>query len=61
MPYVKTTLDLGAAMPAYKVLWNYPNIFNNVIIYLGDIHFMKEAFAVLGMLIEGSGFEDVAF
>ena len=61
MPYVNITLDLGAAMPAYKVVWNYPNIFSNVIIHLGDFHFMKEAFAVLEMLIEGSGFEDIAF
>ena len=61
MRYVKITLDLGAAMPAYKVVWNYPNIFSNVIIHLGDIHFMKEAFTVLGMLIKGSGFEDIAF
>ena len=36
MPYVNITLDLGAAMPAYKVVWNYPNIFSNVIIHLGD-------------------------
>ena len=61
MPYVKITLDFGAAMPAYKMVWNYPNIFSNVIIHLGDFHIMKEAFAVLGMLIEGSGFEDIAF
>ena len=52
MPYVKITLDLGAAMPAYKVVWNYPNIFSNVIIHLGDFHFMKGAFTVLGILIE---------
>ena len=61
MPFVNITLDLGSAMSAYKVVWNYPNIFSNVIIHLGDFHFMKEAFAVLGMLIEGSGFEDIAF
>ena len=28
MPYVKITLDLGAAMPAYKVVWNYQISFN---------------------------------
>ena len=61
MPYVSITLDLGAAMPAYKVVWNNPNIFSNVIIHTGDFHFMKEVFAALGMLIEGSGFEDIAF
>ena len=27
MSYVNITLDLGAAMPAYKVIWNYPNTF----------------------------------
>ena len=27
MLYVNITLDLGAAMPAYEVIWNYPNIF----------------------------------
>ena len=47
MPYVNITLDLGAAMPVYKMVWNYPNIFSSVIIHLGDLHFMKEAFAVL--------------
>ena len=61
MPYVNITLDLGAVMPAYQVVWNYPNIFSTVIIHLGDFHFMKEAFTVLGMLTEGSGFEDIAF
>ena len=61
MPYVNITLDLGAAMSTYKVVWNYPNIFCNVIIHLGEFHIMKEAFAVLRMLIEGSGFEDIAF
>ena len=54
MPYVNITLDLGTAMPAYKVVCN-------VIIHLGDFHFMKEVFAVPGMLIEGSGFENIAF
>ena len=44
MPYVNITLDLGAAIPAYKVVWNYPNIFSNVIIHLGDFHFMKKSF-----------------
>ena len=61
MPYANITLDLRAAMSAYKAVWNYPNIFSNAIIHLGDFHIMKEAFAVLGMLIEGSRFEDIAF
>ena len=42
MPYVNITLDLGAAMPAYTVVWNYPNIFSHFILHLGDFHFIKK-------------------
>ena len=61
MPYANITLDVGAAMNAYKVLWNHPERFKNVVIHLGDFHFMKEVFGVLGKVISGSGFEDVIF
>ena len=42
MPYVNITLDVGAAISAYKPLWNYLLSFQNVVIHLGDFHFMKE-------------------
>ena len=61
MLYANITLDVGAAMTAYKVLLNYQERFKNVIIHLGDFHFMKEVFAVLGKLVTGSGFEDIVF
>ena len=61
MPYVNLTLDVGAAINAYKVIWSYPDLFKNVMIHLGDFHFMKENFGVIGKLIAGSGFEDVIF
>ena len=61
MPYVNVTLDLGAALNAYKLIWNYPDTFQNVIIHLGDFHFLKEAFNVLGQLVQCSGFEDIIF
>eukprot|EP00794_Sanderia_malayensis_P010438 gene10438-biopygen7613 len=61
MPYVNVTLDVGAAMNAYKLLWNYPEQFDNVLIHLGDFHFMKENFAVIGKITSGSGIEDVIF
>ena len=61
MPYANITLDVGAAINAYKVLWNHPERFKNVVIHLGDFHFMKEVFGVLGKVISGSGFEDVIF
>ena len=61
MPYVNVTLDVGAAMNAERMLWNYPDTFKNVLIHLGDFHFMKENFGVMGKIIKGSGFEDVIF
>ena len=61
MPYINLTMDVGAAMNAYKVLWNFPIKFANVMLHLGDFHFMKENFAVIGKLIAGSGFEDIVF
>ena len=60
-PYVNITLDVGAAINAYKVLWNFLSKFKNIVIYLGDFHYIKEAFAVLGKIITGSGFEDIIY
>ena len=56
MPYV---LDVGAAMNAERVLWNYPLKFKNVLIHLGDFHFVKVNFGVIGKIVKGSGFEDI--
>ena len=62
MPYVNITLDVGAAMSAFKLLWNYPEKFGNVIIHLGDFHFIKENFSLIGKpIVDGSGFEDAIF
>ena len=55
-PYANVTLDVGAAINAHKVLWNYEEKFKNI--HLGDVHFMKECFGAVGSLISGSGFED---
>ena len=46
MSYVNITLDVGAAINAYKYLWNNYNIFNTVVIYFGDFHLMTENFKV---------------
>ena len=61
MPYVNVFLDVGAAMNAYKLVWNYPDNFSNVLVHLGDFHFIKEIFNVAGTLIDGSGFNDIIF
>ena len=39
MSYVNITL-----INAFKVLWNRKEEFKNVVVYLGDFHFMKENF-----------------
>ena len=46
MPYVNITLDVGAAMNAYILTWNQPELFSNIIIHLGSFHFLKENFQV---------------
>lgn len=47
MPNVNITLDVGAAINAYLVIWNNPILFKNIIIHLGSFHFLKENFQVL--------------
>ena len=44
MPYINITLDMGAAINAFKVLRNRKEEFKNVVIHLGHFHFMKENF-----------------
>ena len=61
MPHVNKTMDVGAAMTAYKVLRNFPNHFKNEMHHLGDFQFTKENFAVIGKLVSGSCFEDAVF
>ena len=46
MPHVNIILDVAAVINTYKLLWNYPVSFRNVVIHLGDFHFMKENFKV---------------
>ena len=48
-------------MNAFKVVWNFPETFSNVLIQLGDFHLMKEIFVMLGMLVQGSGFVEIIF
>ncbi len=57
MPYVNVTLDVGAAMNAFKLIWNFPDQFANVIIHCEDFHFI----AVIGKIVANTGFEDAIF
>ena len=61
LQYCNITLDVGAAMNAYLVEWMKQEEFKNIIIHLGDFHFIKENFKVLGLLIKNSGFLDIVF
>ena len=51
MPYENITLDVGAAINAYKFLWANQTSFENVVIHLGDFHFMKENFQVISLFL----------
>ena len=46
MKYGKITLDVGAAINAFKELWTYPETFSNVVLHIGDFHFLKKNFKV---------------
>lgn len=61
MKYTHITLDCGAAIKAYHVLWNNPDRYKHIIIHLGDFHLMQAFFGVIGSYISGSGFEDIIF
>ena len=51
MPFVNITSDVRAAMNAYKFVWSNPERFKNVVIHLGDFHFIKENFQVSPHLV----------
>ena len=42
MPYVSVTLDVGAAINAYKTMWSLPNQYHFIVIHLGSFNFLKE-------------------
>ena len=61
MKYTCITLDCGAAIKAYHVLWDNPDCFKHIIIHLGDFHSMQALFGVIGSYVSGSGFEDIIY
>ncbi|CAB4039093.1 Hypothetical predicted protein [Paramuricea clavata] len=61
MAYTHITLDVGAAIKAYHVIWNNSQAWSDIIIHLGDFHAMIAFFDVSGCLVSGSGFKDILF
>ena len=59
MSYVCIILDVGAAMNAYKFLWSKQHLFGNIMIHLGDFHFMTENFQVVKHYITLIHAEDI--
>ena len=51
MPYVSLTLDVGAAINTWKQIWNCPELYRNVLIQLGDFHYLTDNFAIIGKLV----------
>ena len=47
MPYINITLDVGAAINAYKTIWSHQEEYKNISIHLGCFHFLKENFQVI--------------
>ena len=50
MEYVNITLDIRAAINTYKFLWGNLEQFSNVVIHIGDFHYLKENFKVILLL-----------
>ena len=61
MKYTHTTVDAGAAPKFYRIIWNNPVEFKDVLIYLGDFQGMMGSFSIIGKTIQGSGFEDIVY
>lgn len=61
MKYAHITLDLGAAINAFRVVWNDKARWSNVIIHLGDCHAFMAFFGSIGKLMTGSGFEEIVY
>ena len=59
--FTHVTVDGGAAMKFFHVVWYNPHEFNNVLIHLGDFHAMMQFFSNIGTFVSGSGFKEVVY
>ena len=61
MKYAHFTLDVGAAIKEYHVIWNYQEKWKNVIIHLGDFPGFLTFSGIIVKHIKSSGFEEVVY
>ena len=55
------TLDVGAAIKAFHVVWNDKDRWSNIIIHLGDFHVFMAFFGSMGKFMTDSGFEEIIY
>ena len=53
------TVDVGAAEKYYKVIWNNPDEFTDVIIHLRVVHAFMHFFSNCGKYVINSGFKEI--
>ena len=61
MKYTHIAGDVGAAEKYYKVIWNNPDGFKDVIIHLGDFHAFMHFFSNCGKFATNGGFEEIIY
>ena len=61
MQYTRITMDVGAAIKVFQVIWNKQIIWSDILIHPGDFHCMLMFFSVIGSYLRGSGFEKIIF
>ena len=61
MKYTHIAGDVGAAEKYYKVIWNNPDGFKDVIIHLGDFHAFMHFFSNCGKFVTNSEFEEIVY
>ena len=61
MRYTHSTLDVGAAVKTFHVIWNDKDRWSNIIIHLGDFHDFMAFFGSIERFVTSSGFEEIIY
>ena len=61
MKHTHITVDVGAAEKYYKVIWNNPDEFKDVVIRLANFHFFMHFYINCGKFVTNSGFEEIVY